>query len=38
MPQRFEAAKNALLLHGMVIEIDDAGGKAIKIQRVLEAV
>jgi metallophosphoesterase (TIGR00282 family) len=36
MPQRFEVAKNRVLLHGAVIEIDDASGKAIKIQRVSE--
>ena len=37
MPQRFEVAKNRVLLHGAVIEIDDASGRAIKIQRVSEA-
>jgi metallophosphoesterase (TIGR00282 family) len=37
MPQRFEVAKNRVLLHGVVIEIDDASGKAIKIQRISEA-
>jgi metallophosphoesterase (TIGR00282 family) len=37
MPQRFEVAKNRVLLHGAVIEIDDVSGKAIKIQRVSEA-
>jgi metallophosphoesterase (TIGR00282 family) len=37
MPQRFEVAKNRVLLHGAVIEIDNASGKAIKIQRVSEA-
>ena len=36
MPQRFEVARNRLLLHGAMIEIDDASGKAIKIQRVSE--
>jgi hypothetical protein len=36
MPQRFEVAKNNVLLHGAVIEIDDASGKALKIQRVAE--
>ena len=36
MPQRFEVAKNRVLLHGAVIEIDDANGKAVKIQRVSE--
>jgi len=38
MPQRFEVAKNNVLLHGAVIEIDDASGKAIKIQRVSESI
>jgi metallophosphoesterase (TIGR00282 family) len=38
MPQRFEVAKNNVLLHGAVIEIDDASGKALKIQRVSENV
>ena len=38
MPQRFEVAKNRVLLHGAVIEINDASGKAIKIQRVAEVV
>jgi metallophosphoesterase (TIGR00282 family) len=38
MPQRFEVAKNRVLLHGAMIEIDDASGKAVKIQRVAEAV
>jgi hypothetical protein len=36
MPQRFEVAKNRVLLHGAVIEIDEVSGKAIKIQRVSE--
>ncbi len=38
MPQRFEVAKNRVQLHGAVIEIDDASGLAIKIQRVSEAI
>jgi metallophosphoesterase (TIGR00282 family) len=38
MPQRFEVAKNRVLLHGAVIEIDDASGKALKIQRVSEGI
>ena len=38
MPQRFEVAKNRALLHGAVIEIDDASGKSLKIQRVSENV
>ena len=37
MPQRFEVAKNNVLLHGAMIEIDEATGKAMKIQRVSEA-
>jgi len=37
MPQRFEVAKDRVLLHGVVIEIDGASGKAIQIQRVAEA-
>jgi calcineurin-like phosphoesterase len=31
-------AKNRALLHGAVIEIDDASGKSLKIQRVSENV
>ncbi len=38
MPQRFEVAKNRVMLHGCVIEIEDASGRALKIQRVSEAV
>jgi 2',3'-cyclic-nucleotide 2'-phosphodiesterase len=38
MPQRFEVAKDRVLLHGAVIEIDDATGKALKIQRLAEAI
>ena len=37
MPQRFEVAKDRVILHGALIEIDDATGKAMKIQRVAEA-
>jgi metallophosphoesterase (TIGR00282 family) len=36
MPQRFEVARNNVKLHGTVIEIDDASGNAIRIQRVAE--
>ena len=36
MPTRFEVAKNRVLLHGALIEIDEASGKAVKIQRVSE--
>ena len=38
MPQRFDVAKDRVLLHGAVIEIDDASGKAVKIQRISESV
>jgi len=38
MPQRFEVAKERVRLHGAVIEIDEATGKAIRIQRLSEAV
>ena len=38
LPQRFEVAKKHVLLHGALIEIDDATGKAMKIQRVSEPV
>jgi len=38
MPQRFEVAKERVLLHGCMIEIDEATGKALKIQRVSEPV
>jgi metallophosphoesterase (TIGR00282 family) len=37
MPQRFEVAKNRVLLNGAVIDIDDATGKAVKIQRISES-
>jgi metallophosphoesterase (TIGR00282 family) len=35
-PQRFEVAKNRVVLHGAVIQIDETSGKALKIQRVAE--
>ena len=38
MPQRFEVAKGRVLLHGVVIEIDETSGKALAIQRVAKAV
>jgi 2',3'-cyclic-nucleotide 2'-phosphodiesterase len=38
MPQRFEVAKNRVLLHGVVIEMDEASGRAVKIQRLSEAI
>ncbi len=37
MPQRFEVAKERVMLHGAVIEIDEITGKALKIQRIAEA-
>jgi metallophosphoesterase (TIGR00282 family) len=37
MPQRFEVAKNRILLQGAVIDIDKSSGKAIRIERVSEA-
>jgi len=37
MPQRFEVAGNNVLLQGAVIEIDEATGKTVRIQRVSEA-
>ena len=36
-PQRFGVARHNVRLHGAVIEVDDATGKALKIQRVAEA-
>jgi len=38
LPQRFEVAKERVILHGALIEIDEASGKATRIQRVAEAV
>lgn len=34
VPQRFEVAKDRVLLHGALIQLDDASGRAVKIQRV----
>ena len=34
MPQRFEVARNDVKLQGAVVEIDNASGKAVKIQRI----
>jgi hypothetical protein len=36
MPQRFDVAKNHVQLHGVVIEIDEASGKALSIKRLSE--
>jgi len=37
MPRRFEVAKDRVILHGALIEIDEVTGKAVNIQRVSEA-
>ena len=37
MPQRFDVARNRVMLHGAIVEIDEASGKTTKIQRVAEA-
>jgi len=36
MPQRFEVAKERVILHGAVVEIDVASGRALGIQRISE--
>jgi len=36
MPQKFEVAKGRVLLQGAVVEIDERGGKAIRIERISE--
>src|SRR5262249_35544191 len=36
MPQRFEVAKDRVILHGVVIEINEADGRALNVQRVAE--
>jgi metallophosphoesterase (TIGR00282 family) len=38
MPQRFEVAKNRVLLHGVVITIDPQTGKALEILRISQLV
>jgi 2',3'-cyclic-nucleotide 2'-phosphodiesterase len=38
MPQRFEVAKDRVILHGAVIEIDENTGRGMRIVRVMEAV
>jgi len=35
-PQRFEVAKERVILHGALVEIDEASGKALAIQRIAE--
>jgi len=37
MPQRFEVAKNQILLQGALISVDEMSGKGLKIERVSEA-
>lgn len=37
LPQRFEVARNRILLHGAIVEVDEATGRAVRIQRVSEA-
>jgi calcineurin-like phosphoesterase len=37
MPQRFEVAKERVMLNGAVVEIDETTGKAMGIQRVAES-
>ena len=37
LPQRFEVAKGRALLQGAVVEVDDASGRAIRIQRLSAA-
>jgi calcineurin-like phosphoesterase len=37
-PQRFEVAKNRVLLQGVVVEIDDGTGRAVRIMRVSEMI
>jgi metallophosphoesterase (TIGR00282 family) len=34
IPQRFDVAKGRILLQGVIVEIDDASGKAVRINRV----
>ena len=36
MPQRFEVAKDGVMLHGAMIEVDDTTGRAVNIQRIAE--
>jgi metallophosphoesterase (TIGR00282 family) len=36
MPQRFDVARERVMLHGAVVDIDEATGKALRIERVAE--
>ena len=38
MPQRFEVARERVMLHGIVVELDVVSGKAVRIQRVSERI
>ncbi|MSU59599.1 MAG: TIGR00282 family metallophosphoesterase [Pedosphaera sp.] len=38
MPQKFDVAKNRVVLHGAIVEIDPASGRAVAIRRVAEAI
>ena len=38
MPQRFEVARNRVLLQGAIVQIDDASGKATDVQRISKSV
>jgi hypothetical protein len=38
MPQRFEVAKERVILHGAVVEIDEITGRAMKIDRISEII
>jgi len=37
MPQRFEVAKQRVMLHGALVEVDETTGHALRIQRIAEA-
>lgn len=36
MPQRFEVAKNQVVLHGAVVDVEETTGRALAIQRIAE--
>ena len=37
MPQRFEVARDRVLLQGAVVEVDEASGRALRVERLSEA-
>ena len=37
MPQRFDVARERIVLHGAIVEIDEASGRATRIERIAEA-